>query len=95
MDENFFYRSVIRNGEKTDEIKIPHKTEKKAPRTIQIRVSPNEIVHQVREEDAWFAIDKWSQPGTSLSQGKFGFYIPGSDQVALSNFTQYADLNSR
>ena len=92
MDENFFYRSVIHDGQKTDEIKIPHKTEKKAPRTIQIRVAPSEIVHQVREEDAWFTIDKWD--GNNLSQGKFGFYIPGSDQVALSNFTQYGDLNA-
>jgi serine/threonine protein kinase len=94
MDENFFYRSVIHDGQKTDEIKIPHKTEKKAPRTIQIRITPGEIVHQVREEDAWFTIDKWSQPGTNLSQGKFGLYIPGGDQVALSNFTQYADLSA-
>ncbi len=94
MDENFFYRTVMRDGQKTDEIKIPHKTDKKAPRTIQIRIAANEIVHQVREADAWFIIDKWNQPGINLSQGKFGFYIPGSDQVALSNFTQYGDLSS-
>lgn len=29
MDDNNFYRTVIKNGQKGDEIKIPHKTEKK------------------------------------------------------------------
>lgn len=95
MDENYFYRSVVRNGQKTDAAKIPHRWDKKTFCTIQIRVSPNEIVHQVREKDAWVTLDTWSQPGVNLSQGKFGFYIPGNDQVALSNFSHYEDLKSR
>jgi hypothetical protein len=95
MDENYFYRSVVRNGQKTDAAKIPHRWDKKTFCTIQIRVSPNEIVHQVREKDAWVTLDTWSQPGVNLSQGKFGFYIPGNDQVALSNFNHYEDLKPR
>jgi hypothetical protein len=38
------------------------------------------------------ALDKWS--GTNLSAGKFGFYIPGSDQIALTSFSRYADLSA-
>lgn len=95
MDENYFYRSVVRNGQKTDAAKIPHKWDKKTFCTMQIRVSPNEIVHQVREKDAWVVLDTWSQPGANLSLGKFGFYIPGNDQVALSNFSHYAELSPR
>ena len=45
MDDNNFYRTVVRNGQRGDETKIPHKNEKKSFRTIQIRVGPNEIVH--------------------------------------------------
>jgi hypothetical protein len=26
------------------------------------------------------------------SRGKFGFYIPGSDHVAISNFSHYPDF---
>jgi hypothetical protein len=95
MDDNNFYRTVIRNGQKGDETKIPHKGDKKSFRTIQIRVGPNEIVHQIRQGESWVALDRWTQPGSNLTVGKFGFYIPGNDQVALSSFGHYLDLNMR
>ena len=95
VDDNNFYRSVIRNGEKTDEIIVPHKVDKKSPRALHIRVSATEIAHQIKEGERWRVLDRWSQPGVDLSRGKFGFYIPGSDQVALSGFAHYADLNVR
>ena len=95
MDDNNFYRSVIRNGNKADEIIVPHKGEKKSFRTIHIRVSSTELVHQIKHGDSWTVLDRWTQPGANLSLGKFGFYIPGNDQVALSSFAHYADLNMR
>jgi serine/threonine protein kinase len=93
MDDNFFYRAVVRNGVKGNETKLPLKGEKKTFRAMRVRVTPNEIVHETRNGDAWVALDRWSESGANLSQGKFGFYIPGSDQVALSSFSHYADLN--
>jgi hypothetical protein len=95
VDDNNFYRSVIRNGQKTDEIIVPHIGEKKSFRTLQIRVSPTELVHQIKHGDSWIVLDRWTQPGANLSLGKFGFYIPGNDQIALSSFAHYADLNMR
>jgi len=95
MDDKNFYRTVIRNGEKTDEIKVPDKGDKKHFRALHIRVSPTELVHQIRHGDVWTVLDRWTQPGANLSLGKFGFYIPGDDQVALSSFAHYADLNIR
>jgi hypothetical protein len=95
IDDKAFYRTVIRNGAKTDEIIVPDKDDKKSFHTLQIRVSPTEIVHQIKHGDSWRVLDRWTQPGANLSLGKFGFYIPGNDQVALSNFAHYADLNIR
>jgi tetratricopeptide (TPR) repeat protein len=95
MDDNNFYRSVIHNGSKTDEIIVPHKGEKKGLRTLHIRVSPTELVHQIKHGDSWIVLDRWTQPSVNLSLGKFGFYIPGNDQVTLSSFAHYADLNIR
>jgi eukaryotic-like serine/threonine-protein kinase len=95
MDENNFYRTVVRNGEKGDEIKLPHKGDKKSFRTLQVRVGPNEITHQIRQGENWVALDHWTQAGSNLSVGRFGFYIPGNDQVALSSFGHYVDLNTR
>ncbi|MGO9268770.1 MAG: protein kinase domain-containing protein, partial [Terriglobia bacterium] len=95
MDDNNFYRTVIRNGQKGDETKIPHKGDKKSFRTLQIRVGPNEIAHQIRQGESWVVLDRWTQPGSNLSLGRFGFYIPGNDQVVLSSFGHYVDLNTR
>jgi tetratricopeptide (TPR) repeat protein len=95
MDDDYFHRAVIRNGEKTDEVIVPDKGEKKSFRTLHIRVSPTEIVHQIRHGDGWKVLDRWTQPGANLSLGKFGIYIPGNDEVSLSTFAYYADLNIR
>jgi serine/threonine protein kinase len=95
MDDKYFYRSVMRNGEKSDDQKIPHKGDKKSYRTLQIHVEPNQITHQIKQGDAWVVLDKLTANGSNLTRGKFGFYIPGGDQVALSNFGHYADLSPR
>ena len=95
MDDKNFYRTVVHNGEKRDQIIVPDKSDKKSFRTFQIRVGATEIIHQVKQGNSWTVLDRWTQPGTNLSLGKFGFYIPGSDEVALSSFAHYADLNIR
>jgi tetratricopeptide (TPR) repeat protein len=95
MDDSNFYRAVIRNGQKTDELKVPDKSDKKSLRTLQIRIGPTEVVHQIKHGESWTVLDRWTQPGANLSLGKFGFYIPGNDEVALSSFADYADLNLR
>jgi hypothetical protein len=95
MDDNNFYRTVIHNGQKGDEVKIPHKNEKKTYRTILIRVGPSEIVHQIRQGDSWVVLDRFSPAGSNLSLGKFGFLIQGNDQVALANFGHYVDLSTK
>jgi hypothetical protein len=95
MDENNFYCTSVRNGVKGDERKISHKGEKKSFRTLQVHVGPNEIVHQIRQGDSWIVLDRWTQPGSNLSLGKFGFYIPGNDQVSLASFGYYVDFSTR
>jgi tetratricopeptide (TPR) repeat protein len=95
MDDNNFYRAVVRNGQKGDETKIPHKGDKKTFRNLQIRVGANEIVHQIRQGDNWVVLDRYTQPGDNLSLGRFGFYIPGGDQVALASFGHYLDFSPR
>jgi hypothetical protein len=95
LDDNHFSRSVIRNGQKTDEIKISDKGDKKTLHTLRIHISSNEIVNEINTGNHWIVLDRWTQPGANLSAGKFGLYIPGNDQVELSNFSHYPDLNLR
>jgi eukaryotic-like serine/threonine-protein kinase len=93
IDDNNFYRIDVRNGQKTNDAKMPHKGEKKSFRTLQVHVSPTEIVHQIKQGNAWFVLDRWTLPGTNLSSGRFGFYLPGGDQMSLASFSHYLDLN--
>jgi serine/threonine protein kinase len=95
MDDNNFYRTVIRNGQKGDETKTPHKNDKKSFRMLQVRVAQNEITHMIRQGDAWVALDHFTQPAANLTLGKFAFYIPGNDQLALATFGHYLDLTIR
>ena len=95
LDDTDFYRAVIRNGAKTNEMKVPAKGDKKSFRTLQVRVGPTEIVHQIKQGDSWTLLDRCAQSSGNLNLGKFGFYIPGNDQVALVSFAHYADLNVR
>jgi len=93
IDDNNFYRTDVRNGQKISDAKISHKSDKKSFRTLQVHVSPTEIVHQIKVGDTWVILDRWTQAGTNLSSGKFGFYLPGGDQISLSSFGHYLDLN--
>ena len=95
MDENFFYRSEVRDGKETEEAKVPFKTEKKKSRTFQIVVTPNRIVHQIQQGNGWSSLDSWNPSGGNLSSGKFGFYLPNNDEVKVSNFSHYSELKLR
>jgi hypothetical protein len=92
MDENFFSRSEVRDGKKTDEVKLAFKSDKKKARTFQIAVTPNRIVHQIQQGNGWASLDSWSPSGGNVSTGKFGFYLPGGDEIKLSNFSHYSEL---
>jgi len=95
MDENFFYRSRIRDGQEVDGYKAPHKSDKKAPHTFRVRVSGNEVTHEIQEGGSWTVLDKYNEPGNNLATGKFGFYTPGGDEVGLANFNHLPDLKVR
>ena len=95
MDDNFFYRSQMRDGKKTDEVKIAFKSDKKRARTFQIVVSPNRIVHQIQRGNGWASVDFWSPPTGNLTAGKFGFYLPNNDEIRVSNFGPYGELRLR
>ena len=93
IDDNNFYRTHVQNGQKTSDARTPHKGEKKGFRTLRIHVSPTEIVHEFKQGDSWVVLDRSSLPTSNLSSGRFGFYIPGGDQVSLASFHHYLDLN--
>ncbi len=51
--------------------------------TIQIEVTPDRIVHRMKTGEGWIVLD--SQPAKGVSDGRFGFVIPGSDEIGISD----------
>lgn len=89
MDDKFFYRKQVLNGKTTELAKVPHRMGRNNYCTLQMNVAPGSIVHKIRNGQKWDTLDVWNESGRSFVNGKFGFLIPGSDQVALSNFNFY------
>ncbi len=83
IDKKSLQSKIVTDGKESKRPKQALNTDE--PFTIQIEVSPNSIVHKLREDNTWTVIDTLSQPG--VGQGKFGFLIPGNDELAISHFT--------
>src|SRR5262249_40974832 len=50
---------------------------------ISIALAQHGLTTSVHEGDKWRVLDTWMVPDLDLTKGKFGFLIPGSDQVGL------------
>ncbi len=86
MDKkNFFAKDVVA-GRNNERAKTPHDSEKQNEFTMQIEITPDRLVHKIRSGDQWVVLDSWNQSGRNFTDGKFGFLVQGSDEIAISNF---------
>ncbi|HEX6505280.1 MAG TPA: protein kinase [Terriglobales bacterium] len=88
MDDDFLYRGEMQNGQVSTTMKIPYKSDNKKFRTFQIHVSTHQITTDIQQNNNWKTLDIY-QTDAEVSAGRFGFLIPGKDEVALSNFSHY------
>jgi serine/threonine-protein kinase len=86
MDNKNFVRTIVANGSRNDQVKKPHGLDRKGYIGINIDITPTGIVHSVLREREWVAIDKWEFAEGAV-RGKFGFSVPGNDEIALKAFT--------
>lgn len=87
IDKKTFYRAQVVNGKETQLKKVPLPVHKQSAYTIEVDVASGSIVNRLHEGSEWVVLDSWAEPNRAFGNGKFGFYIPGSDEVALSNFS--------
>ncbi len=52
--------------------------------SVHIDITPEQIAPRFLSGERWIALGV--QPGSVISNGRFGFIIPGNDQIAISNF---------
>jgi len=86
MDRNNFWAGVIAKGERLERVKASQNLGNQKAFTFQIEVTPDRLVHKVRVGDEWKVLDTFAEPGRDFTQGKFGFLIQGSDEIAVSDF---------
>jgi serine/threonine protein kinase len=89
MDRKFFYRNEVRNGSVHELLKTPLKLDQKGYATIQVKISPTSLVHEAYDGKNWIPLDSWTDVTHNFAAGKFGFLVPGGDEVAVSNFGFY------
>jgi hypothetical protein len=86
IDKKTFWAKEVTNGKNKDREKTQHGVDNEKSFTIQVDVSPDHVVHRIKNGDSWLTLDSWTEPGRIFSDGKFGFYIPGNDEIGISDF---------
>jgi hypothetical protein len=92
MGKDNFLRTQVRGGKKSKAVKVRHPVDQDSLFQIRIEVTKDAIVHRALHNDAWTIIDSWTGGDADFAQGRFGFHVPGGDQVALRSFTFRPDF---
>jgi len=85
LDDTNFTRTPVDNGKHGKTVKVPHGAKRDGYNTLALHISPQGISHMILRDQQWKQLDDW-QPVEGVSPGKFGFHIPGKDQISLSDF---------
>jgi hypothetical protein len=84
INKNQFERVQVVNGDKKDRFRVRHGVNGSAFVSVKAEVMPNAIVHKVLRGTEWVVID--TLPLHATERGRFGFYLPGRDELGLSFF---------
>lgn len=87
LDKKNLTRTQIRDGKRSRPVKLAHQLDKQTQFQIQLTLTKENVTLRVSDGQAWRVLDeyKWGQPEDTL--GKFGFFVPGRDQIGLSSFS--------
>jgi hypothetical protein len=77
----------VRDGKTIELNRIPFSSDSNEWVQVDLAVRPNLIDARVKLPDTeWNEVGSISSAGWDFTHGKVGFYIPGSDEIAVSNF---------
>ena len=87
LDRKVLSSKVIEGGKTYDRGKFENGLNvKDMSYTVQIDVSPGQLIHRVRNGDNWLVLDTWKEPGRKFNDGKFAFLTQGGEEIGLSDF---------
>jgi PEGA domain len=77
----------VRDGKSVEVARVPFNAESNEWVQVDLSVRPDSIGARVRTPEAgWSDLGAVPSPGRDYTQDKVGFYIPGGDEIAVSNF---------
>ncbi len=85
FEDTNFIRTQVVNGKHVNSVKVLHGAKRDDHNAFGLRMSPQAILAAIIKDQNWKTLDDWA-PAGGVPAGKFGFHIPGKDQLALSDF---------
>jgi len=87
LDRKALASKVIEGGKTYDRGKFEHGlNDKEMSYTVQVDVSPGQLVHRIQSGENWLVLDTWKEPGRKFTEGQFAFLVQGGDEIGLSDF---------
>ena len=87
LDRKTLSSKVIEGGKTYDRGKFEHGlSDKDTSYTVQVDVSPGQLVHRLQNGENWLVLDTWKEPGRKFNEGKFAFLVQGNDEIGISDF---------
>ena len=88
IDKKTLHRAAVVGGKRQKEETEPLKAAAKdLEYTLKVDISSAGVTTFIQQDGAWEKIDSWPASGLNPASGKFGFYLPGTDEVYISNFS--------
>jgi hypothetical protein len=85
LDDTNFTRTDVLNGKHGKTEKVAHGAKLKGYNTLSLRITPQSVVHSILRDQQWKQLDEF-KPAEGVTTGRFGFHIPGKDQISLNDF---------
>jgi hypothetical protein len=79
IDKKNFYTKTASENEK-----LAHQEVGEKRFTVQVEITPERLIQRLRVGGSWVVLA--SQPGRNIANGRFGFIIPGGDEIAITDF---------
>jgi hypothetical protein len=76
----------VKESDKSTTLKTPL-SGKELQYNVKVDISPDGVITSVQEGEEWVVVDNWSASGQNPANGKFGFYLPGTDELYISHFS--------
>jgi hypothetical protein len=77
----------VHDGKSTEVARVPFNAESNEWVQVDLAVRPNMIDARIKKpETGWSDLGSVTSDGRDFTKEKVGFYIPGSDEIAVSNF---------